>query len=432
MEARTQDTERLPVGRLDEPAAGGRSLVLWLTNASHALNHFQAQMVAVLYPVILTQLGFGYAQLGVIAAVRNLFGTGTQVIYGFLVHFARHTVLLGVGNLIVGLGTLLTGMSGSYLQFLGARTLSAAGSSAQHPVGSSLLTRTFPSRRGTILALNNSIAGVGSLLAPAVAGLLLPLLGWRSVFMVVAGASLAVGLAYLLAGERAGATEQAAGPGVKRLTRGWASYRRVFRNRNIVVISLVMMAGAAGSGEGVNVTYLGPHLVRDLALSVAVAGLLLSAMQLGGIAGPLGFGWLSDRFSRTAVLQASLLGSALATWWLAFQTGALAVLLLNILVYGALTMSRNPLTQALVADSLSDADRDAAFSVYYFLGFISGPLWALITGLIMQAAGFRVAFSVLGFSYLVGMILVSFARDPGIKHAAAAAAAIGADPGESA
>jgi dipeptide/tripeptide permease len=70
------------------------------------------------------------------------------------------------------------------------------------------------------------------------------------------------------------------------------------------------------------------------------------------------------------------------------------------------------LTQALVADSLTDADRDAAFSLYYFIGFISGPIWGLLTGVIMETAGFSVAFSVLGFSYLAGMLLMFLVEDP--------------------
>ena len=56
------------------------------------------------------------------------------------------------------------------------------------------------------------------------------------------------------------------------------------------------------------------------------------------------------------------------------------LLLTNLLIHGAVTGSRNSLTQAIVADSLVDTDRDAAFSLYYFIGFISGPVWALLTG----------------------------------------------------
>ncbi len=390
----------------------GRQLTLWLTNLSHALNHFQNQMVAVLYPLIMAELGFGYAQLGAITAIRNLLGSGTQVVYGFLVPFARRSVLLAAGNLVLAAGTLLTGVAGSYLGFLGARTLSSAGSSAQHPVGSSLLAGRFPTTRGTVLALNTSIAGVGSLLAPAVAGLLLLVLGWRAIFILVTAASGAMGVAYFVLRDRIEPTPSRVGSRVGRLSASRRSYGRVLRNRNMIVISLVMMAGAAGRGEGVNVTYLGPHLVRDLAVSTAIAGLALSVLQVGAIAGPLGFGWLSDRVSRKAVIQISLLLSAVATWWLAYQKAYLPLLLLNLVIYGAVTTSRNTLTQALVADSLPDVDRDAAFSVYYFLGFISGPIWALLTGLIMQASGFTLAFSVLGFSYLGGMILMAFADDP--------------------
>ena len=43
-----------------------RNIILWLTNVSHGVNHFQNQMMVVLYPVIMPELGFGYAELGVL------------------------------------------------------------------------------------------------------------------------------------------------------------------------------------------------------------------------------------------------------------------------------------------------------------------------------------------------------------------------------
>ncbi len=396
-----------------------RALVLWLSNASHALNHFQNQMVSVLYPVIMAELGFGYAQLGMLTAIRNLLGNGMQMIYGFLAPFVSRSRLLGLGNVGLGIGTLLTGVSGSYPAFVGARVVSSVASSAQHPVGYSLLAGYFPKSRGTILALNTSIASVGSLLAPPLAAVLLGLLGWRQIFYVVAFASVGMGLVYFLLHDRVGGPGAAAGSRRQRLARGRESYLRVLRNRNVLVISLVMMAGAAGRGDGVNATYLGPHLVNDLALSVVVSGFVLAALQVGNIVGPLGFGWLSDRVSRKGVLQLSLLCSALATWWLAHQAAYLPLLVLNMVVYGAVTGSRNTLTQALIADSLADEDRDAAFSVYYFLGFLSGPVWALLTGFIMENFGFSLAFSVLTVSYLLGMALMSLVHEPPGAHSVA-------------
>jgi MFS family permease len=360
----------------------------------------------------MADLGFGYAQLGVLAALQSLLGSAAQVACGFLVPFARRTRLLGIGNLIVGFGTLLTGLVGSYTAFVGARSLTSIGNGGQHPVAASLLSGYFPSNRGTILALNHSLANVGSLLAPVLAGVLLLAIGWRQIFVLVAFASLAMGVVYFLVREGRPRSEGEPDSVHARLARGGASYRRVLRNRNMLVISLVMMVGAAGRDAGVTETYLGPHLINDLAMSAAVAGLALSVLQIGAIAGPIGLGWLSDRLSRKGVIQASLLLSAGATWWLANQDAYLPILLLNLVIYGAVSYSRVSLTQALVADSLTDADRDAAFSLYYFIGFISGPIWGLLTGVIMETAGFSVAFSVLGFSYLAGMLLMFLVEDP--------------------
>jgi len=107
-----------------------RSLALWLTNVSHAVNHFQNNMVASLYPIIMAELGIGYFQLGTLTAIRNIFGNGSQILYGFLTPFVRRSHLLGTGNLILGFGTLATGMVSGYGGFIAARTVTSIGSSA--------------------------------------------------------------------------------------------------------------------------------------------------------------------------------------------------------------------------------------------------------------------------------------------------------------
>ena len=403
--------------------------MLWLTNISHATNHFQNQMLATLYPVIMAELGLDYFQLGTITAIRVVFGNASQIVYGFLTPFVRRSHLLGVANLVMGVGNCVTGLVGGYSGFVAARTVASVGASAQHPVGASLLAGLFPRRRGTMLALNSSVANVGSLLAPAAAGLLLLVLGWRQIFVMVAVLCLVVGATYFVLRDRVGVAGQPASR-TARLARGKDSYLRVLRNRNIMVISLVQMVGAAGGEGGVNQTYIGPHLVRDFGLSLTLAGVALSVFTLGSVVGPVCFGWLSDRLSRKTIIQVSLLLSALGTLslahqdillsgligalgpvWPAAQESFLPLLLLNLLLYGGVTSSRQTLTQALVADSLDDDDRDAAFSVYYFVAFFSDPIWSLVTGVLMENFGFAFAFSRLSVTYLLGMALLFLVRD---------------------
>ena len=54
---------------------------------------------------------------------------------------------------------------------------------------------------------------------------------------------------------------------------------------------------------------------------------------------------------------------------------------------------------------------DAAFSVFYFIGFISAPVWAIVTGVLMEFFGFTVAFSILAFSYLAGVVLMFWVQE---------------------
>jgi hypothetical protein len=55
---------------------------------------------------------------------------------------------------------------------------------------------------------------------------------------------------------------------------------------------------------------------------------------------------------------------------------------------------------------------DAAFSLYYFIGFVSIPFWTIITGGVMTKFGFGPAFSVISTSYLLAMSLLVFLRAP--------------------
>lgn len=357
-----------------------RQSVLWLTNVSHRVNHFQNTMVAVLYAVIMPDLGFSYADLGILTAVRSILAGATQGLYGFATPFIPRAWLLGIGNIVLGVGMLLTGFTQNFGGFLGARAVASAGASAQHPVGYSLLAGYFPKARGTIIALNSSISNIGSLLAPLAAAALLLIIGWRQILFIVAFLSIAMGMIYFLFRKRVAPGTEQASTSRGKLLQGRASYGRVLRNKNMIMVSLVMMVGGAGRDVGVNIAYLGPHFANDFDMSTTMVGVAISAMQAGGVIGPIALGWISDRVSRTAMIQVSLAMSAVATVWLAFQGAYLPFLLLNLVFYGIVTRSRMTLTQAMVADSLPDEDRDAAFSVFFFLGFLSAPFWAILVG----------------------------------------------------
>jgi len=392
-----------------------KQIVLWLNNVNHMMNHFQNQIVFVLYPTISRELGFGPWELSLIAAGRTIFTNWAQLGYGLLTPFVPRFQLLGVTSLIYALGTFLSGATWNFSSFLTIRCLASAGSSSMHPVGTSLLASYFRERRGAVLALNSTISQIGSLLAPVVGGFLLIAIGWRNTFFTVAGLSVLMALAYFFFRDRVMDPSRRSESNRAKLARSKASYFRVLRNRNFIMIALVFLVGGAGRGE-VTPTYLPLHLERDFGFATAFTALVLFLYPLGGLAGPILFGWISDRSSRKRVIQVSLLLSGLATLALAWQGPDPFLIVANVIFYGMVTHSRGTLTQAMVADSVSEEDQDAAYSLYFFLGFFSAPVWAIVTGFLFQSYNFGVAFSVMAMSYVVAMLLMSLAKDMRRPH----------------
>jgi MFS transporter, FSR family, fosmidomycin resistance protein len=162
-----------------EPSAREKRAMLHLSNASHAVNHFQNQMMTMLYPYIMADLGMSYTAVGIMSAICSVLNSICQGAYGFLTPFFSRCKLLGFGNLGIALGTLMSGLAPSYSAMVVARGVASVGSSAQHPVGYSILASYFPKSRGAVMALNTSVSNVGTLVATPLATVLLLVMGWR-------------------------------------------------------------------------------------------------------------------------------------------------------------------------------------------------------------------------------------------------------------
>ena len=388
-----------------------KRLALGLISTCHTLNHLQYSITSVIYPVVMKELGFGLFQLGVISAVSSFVGQGLQVLYGFITGMFRRTAILGAGNVIVGITAMLQYFVGSYPQLLAARVVIDAGSSPQHPLGSSILSRYYPKARGWALTFHHSAGNLGSFLGPALASLALLYMGWRTVFVVFGIFSLAMGLTLFLLQDYTSASDEAEGK-KSIFQANLNAYIVCLKNRNILLTSLVLMVGAAGRGTGVNATYLVPFFMERFNISASTGGMLLTVMLGAGLIGPLAIAWLSDRSGkRTLITQVTLLLSAIMTVWLAQHSNLGPLFYLNLVFYGAVVQARGALTQTMIGDFASVELTDAAFSIYYFVGFISGPIWTLIIGYMMDHFGFTPAFYVAASTYVAGMLLLLLVKE---------------------
>jgi MFS family permease len=388
-----------------------KRLALGLISTCHTLNHLQYSITSVIFPVVMKELGFGLLQLGVISAVSSFVGQGLQVVYGFITGMFKRTTILGAGNVIVGITAMMQYFVGSYPQLLAARVIIDAGSSPQHPLGSSILSRYYPKARGWALTFHHSAGSLGSFIGPALASLALLYMGWRTAFVVFGIFSLAMGLTLFLLRDYTSAAEEADAK-KNTLKSNVNAYRLCLKNRKIILTSLVLMVGAAGRGTGVNTTYLVPFFMEHFNVTASTGGMLLTVMMGAGLVGPLAIAWLSDRIGkRTLVTQVTLLLSAVMTVWFVQHPSLSPFFYLNLILYGAVVQARGSLTQTMIGDFASPELTDAAFSIYYFVGFISGPIWTLVIGYMMEHYGFAPAFYVAAGTYIAGMLLLLFVKE---------------------
>ena len=382
-----------------------RRWVMAITNISHGFNHLNSGVMNILYAVMMAPLGFGYAELGLINAVHGVVGQALQASYGVITQFVKRSVVLGAGNVLLGACTIAMAGVSSFTPVVVLRGLSGAGTSPQHVVGASILSSWFEGARGRALALHTTAGSVGTVIAPLLAGGMLYATdnNWRLVLVVIGIPSVLMGLSYFLLRDlvRPMPTDRKT-----RVRAGWAAYVTCLKNRDFMLVSMLMMVGAAGREGGVTQIYLPAHFINTLGIAAGVTAGLLTIFQLGGLVAPMFWGWLSDIFPRKLVMQGALLLTAITTIWLGQQMFLDALLIANLVIYGLVAHSRQAITQAMVGDYAGNELQDAAFSLYYSLGLISGPIWAVAMGWVMENWGFGTATQVMAASYIVGMIIL--------------------------
>src|SRR5499433_2657477 len=231
-----------------EESTLGRKAVFGIVCGTHFVNHFQSAMLGVIYPLMMKDLGMGYLAIASLATVYNTLGSVFQALYGFIVPYVRRGVILGIGNCVLGLSVAASGFASSFHQFFATRLLGGLGSSPQHPVGSSMLASHFGTARGRMLAFHSTAGQLGSLVAPLLGALLITWLGWRGVFWTVGALATFMGMICFFFRDslRTAVSDNKR----SRLTPlGWEAYKTCLKDKNVLLVSLVFMAGAAGRGQ---------------------------------------------------------------------------------------------------------------------------------------------------------------------------------------
>ncbi|MGX0137904.1 putative MFS family arabinose efflux permease [Cupriavidus metallidurans] len=286
-------------------SADERERLLRMLAGTTFIIFFQAYMVAPIIPALARIFGVAEQTVGLIVPAYLIpYGIATLV-YGLL---ADRLGIRRVMFVSLAAFAVLTASATSIEQIALWRIATGIGASGVVPLGLALVGRLFPyEQRGRPLGwLFGAMAG-GMAFGSPLGALLVPMIGWRGLFLVVGAAGAAI-LLLLLSYRRviAAATQPVTGT-LRDLFRGYKTLLGTPRGQR--TFGYVLVNSMFHSGV---FTWLGVYFERRYGMGAAGVGLALLGYGVPGfLLGPF-IGRLADRWGRARMLPIGLAVSAAA------------------------------------------------------------------------------------------------------------------------
>jgi MFS transporter, FSR family, fosmidomycin resistance protein len=338
--------------------------VLTLAGIAHALHDGYTDLIYVLLPVWQAEFALGY---GMLAVVRGLYAgamAALQLPAGLLAERFGARSILVAGTALAAIGFAIAGLSGSLIGLCIGLSLSGAGSSTQHPIASTAVTRAYGGEARGPLGTYNFTGDLGKAAFPPLTAMLLTMMPWRASLEVLALIGLAVAVVIALMMPRIDFKAQ------DESTRAG----EVDRNGFWILFAMGVLDSAVRMAL---LTFL-PFLLQAKGASLPVIGLALAAVFIGGAAGKFVCGPLGKRLGMlhtviltevsTAVLILSVLGTPLTV----------ALVLMPVL--GFMLNGTSSVLYGTVPELVRPDQTARAFALFYTGTIGSGALTPILYG----------------------------------------------------
>lgn len=111
--------------------------------------------------------------------------SGSILVFGRLGDIKGKTTVFKYGIVVFTLGSLLCGVSNSFIILIIARSLQAIGAAATMANNQGIITQVFPANeRGKALGLSGTFVALGSMAGPPIGGLIISKFSWQYIFLI--------------------------------------------------------------------------------------------------------------------------------------------------------------------------------------------------------------------------------------------------------
>ncbi|PAY09306.1 MFS transporter [Bradyrhizobium sp. UFLA03-84] len=346
---------------------------LTVTGLNHALHDGYTDLIYVLLPVWQAEFALSY---GLLALLRGLYAgamAGLQIPVGRVAERIDGKIILIAGTALSALGYVFAGLSGGVIGLGLALALSGAGSSTQHPIASSAVSRAYGAGARGPLGIYNFSGDLGKAAIPALTSILLVIMSWRHTLLVLALAGLLVAICIALWMPSVGkGAEHKASTTSRRASAGggfpW-----------LLAIGILDTAVRMGF-----LTFL-PFLLRDKGAALPTNGLALALVFIGGAAGKFSCGWLGARVGTLHTVLITEGGTAALILAVLLLPLAPAIVLLPLL--GVMLNGTSSVLYGTVPELTPPHQTERAFALFYTGTIGSGAIAPVLYGLLGDALG---------------------------------------------
>jgi MFS family permease len=361
--------------------------VLATVTFSHLSQHFYAGL-SVLYPTIMLELNLDYTQLGVMTGTATIVSGFLQMMWSLLTRFISRRILLGIGNVLISAGCVVMGGANRLTELISGNVLSGSGGAAQHPIGTSIITRKYPRERlSGAISIHYGLGYVGNIISPILLSSIALSLSWRQAIYFLAIIPFVTGLTvlYYLRGDQS-ALKSIQG---KEKTNLWNDVKSAVHVRGAILIIVAQTFAIGGSGMGVIVTYTPLFLKNALNIEIFETSIIYAVAVLGGVLGTMLFGHLSNKLGSLRMAAVVTGSSSILILFLTYYASFNVLLIPHLVIIGATTFSGTSLLQSHLASISTPSQRDILIGLYFTIGFGFSSVWTVLTGFLIDVYSFN-------------------------------------------
>jgi benzoate transport len=369
----------------------------------YAMDGFDLLILGFMLSAIAVDLHLSPAQSGSLVTWTLIGAVAGGVLFGMLSDYYGRVRVLTWTILLFAIFTGLCAFAQGYWDLLVYRTIAGLGLGGEFGIGMALAAEAWPaSKRARVSSYVGIGWQMGVLLAALVTPLLLPIIGWRGMFLVgIAPAIVAFGVRYAV-GEPPIFIEKTSKPRqsmpLALLVKDWPTTK--------ISIGMFILCSVQNFGYYGVMIWLPSYLSSRFGYTLTKSAIWTAVTVLGMTFGIWLFGQLADRYGRRPIFFIYQIGAAVSVVAYSQLTDA-THLLIGGAIMGMFVNGMLGGYGALMSELYPTEARATAQNVLFNLGRAVGGFGPLVIGALAAQYSFQFAIALLSILYILDVVVTA-------------------------